>query len=43
MPGDFDFRNLTPEMRSCMLREIQQDIADGVLVLSVADSICSCR
>jgi hypothetical protein len=34
MPGDFDFRNLTPEVRECMLREIDQDIADGVLVLS---------
>ena len=34
MPGDFDFRNLTPEMRSCMLGEIDQDTADGVLVLS---------
>ena len=34
MPGDFDFRNLTPEMRECMLREIDQDTADGVLVLS---------
>jgi len=34
MPGDFDFRNLTPEMREFMLREIEQDIADDVLVLS---------
>jgi hypothetical protein len=34
MPGDFEFRNLTPEMRECMLREIDQDTADGVLVLS---------
>jgi len=34
MPGDFDFRNLTPEVRECMLREIDQDITDGVLVLS---------
>lgn len=34
MPGDFDFRNLTPEVRECMLREIDQDVADGVLVLS---------
>src|SRR6266571_4839490 len=34
MPGDFDFRNLTPEVRECMLREIDQDTAEGVLVLS---------
>lgn len=34
MPGDFTFRNLTPEVRECMLREIDQDIADGVLYLS---------
>jgi hypothetical protein len=34
MPGDFDFRNLTPDVRECMLREIDQDIADDVLVLS---------
>lgn len=31
MPGDFDFRNLTPDVRECMLREIDQDIADDVL------------
>jgi hypothetical protein len=34
MPGDFDFRNLTPEVRECMLREIDQDIADDVLYCS---------
>ncbi len=34
MPGDFNFRDLTPGVRECMLREIDQDIADGVLVLS---------
>jgi len=34
MPGDFTFRNLTHEVRECMLRQIDQDIADGVLVLS---------
>jgi hypothetical protein len=31
---DFDFRNLIPEVRECMLREIDQDITDGVLVPS---------
>lgn len=34
MPGDFDFRNLTAEIRECMIREIEQDIADDVLVKS---------
>lgn len=34
MPGDFDFRNLTPDVRECMLREIEQDIVDSVLVPS---------
>lgn len=34
MPGDFNFRNLTPDVRECMLREIEQDITDGVLVCS---------
>ena len=34
MPGDFEFRNLTAETRECMLREIEQDIADDVLVKS---------
>jgi len=34
MPGDFDFRNLTPETRELMLAEIDRDIADDVLVLS---------
>lgn len=34
MPGNFDFRNLTAEVRQHMLSEIDQDIADGVLVLS---------
>jgi len=34
MPGDFNFRNLTPAVREYMLREIDQDIADGVLYLS---------
>lgn len=34
MPGDFDFRNLTPEVRECILGEIDRDIADGVLVPS---------
>jgi len=34
MPGDFDFRNLTSEIREWMLREIDQDMTDGVLVLS---------
>ena len=34
MPGDFDFRNLTAEVRQHMLAEIDQDIADGVLVTS---------
>jgi len=34
MPGDFDFRVLTAEVRQHMLAEIDQDIADGVLVTS---------
>jgi len=34
MPGDFDFRDLTAEVRQHMLAEIDQDIADGVLVTS---------
>ncbi len=34
MPGDFNFRNLTPALRAYMLREIDQDIADNVLYLS---------
>jgi hypothetical protein len=34
MPGDFTFRNLTHDVREFMLREIDQDIADGVLYLS---------
>jgi len=34
MPGDFNFRDLTPGTREYMLREIDDDIADGVLVLS---------
>jgi len=34
MPGDFNFRNLTPGVREYMLKEIDQDIADGVLYLS---------
>ncbi len=34
MPGDFNFRNLTPDVRACMLKEIDQDIADNVLVSS---------
>lgn len=34
MPGNFTFRNLTPDLREFMLREIDQDIADGVLYLS---------
>lgn len=34
MPGDFDFRDLTPDVRECMLREIEQDIVDSVLVPS---------
>ena len=34
MPGDFNFRNLTPEVREYILREIDQDIADSVLYLS---------
>ena len=34
MPGDFDFRNLTPEVRQYMLKEIDQDVADAVLVKS---------
>jgi len=34
MPGDFDFRNLTAEVRQHMLAEIDQDIADDVLVKS---------
>lgn len=34
MPGDFVFRNLTAEVRRHMLAEIDQDIADGVLVPS---------
>ena len=34
MPGDFDFRDLTAEVRQHMLAEIDQDIADGVLVMS---------
>lgn len=34
MPGHFDFRNLTLELRQCMLREIDQDIADDVLYYS---------
>jgi hypothetical protein len=32
--GDFDFRNLTAEVRQHMLAEIDQDIADDVLVKS---------
>lgn len=34
MPGDFDFRNLTAEVRQHMIAEIDQDIADDVLVKS---------
>jgi hypothetical protein len=34
MPGDFNFRDLTTGPREYMLREIDQDLADGVLVLS---------
>lgn len=34
MPGDFDFRNLTAEVRQHMLAEIENDIADCVLVMS---------
>src|SRR4051812_27843549 len=34
MPGDFNFRNLTPGVREHMLREIDQDIADDVLYRS---------
>jgi hypothetical protein len=35
MPGDFNFRNLLLHgVRECILREIDQDTADGVLVLS---------
>jgi hypothetical protein len=34
MPGNFDFRNLTAEVRQHMLAEINQDIADDVLVKS---------
>jgi len=34
MPGDFDFRNLTAEVRQHMVAEIDQDMADGVLVKS---------
>ena len=34
MPGDFEFRNLTTEVRRQMLAEIDQDIADDVLVQS---------
>ncbi len=34
MPGDFNFRDLTTGTREYMLREIDQDIADDVLVRS---------
>jgi len=34
MPGDFNFRNLTPEVREYILGEIDRDIAEGVLVSS---------
>lgn len=34
MPDNFDFRNLTAEVRQHMVAEIDQDIADGVLVTS---------
>lgn len=34
MAGDFDFINLTPEVRKSMLAEIDQDIAVGPLVFS---------
>lgn len=34
MPGDFDFRNLSAEVRQHMVAEIDQDIADAVLVKS---------
>jgi hypothetical protein len=36
MPDDFDFRNLTAEVRQYMLAEIDQDLADDVLVTSNA-------
>jgi hypothetical protein len=34
MPGDFNFRDLTTSTREYMLREIDQDITDNVLVRS---------
>lgn len=34
MPGDFDFRNLTAEVRQHMIAEIDNDIAEDVLVTS---------
>lgn len=34
MPGDFEFRNLTAEVRQHMIAEIDRDIADDVLVKS---------
>jgi len=34
MPGDFDLRNLIAEVRQHMIAEIDQDIADDVLVKS---------
>ena len=34
MPGNFDFKNLTAEVRQHMLAEIDKDMVDGVLVMS---------